>query len=168
MTPEQISEGERLLAAHDAAQKALVPTVYDDTWTERQDKAHMAMAAWENWLEANAPALLTAARRSVSPPSGALGERIAELRKLHSVWLVTEDEDDIIEFANAAGDALPELLDAAGEVERLRAIETAARQVLNGASGHYMNAEDMWVLASALGMYDDPPRQPLDTDGEGS
>jgi hypothetical protein len=47
-----------------------------------------------------------------------------ELEKLRQIWLTSEDEDDAFAFADACGNALPELL---AEVKRLGAIETAAR-----------------------------------------
>lgn len=41
--------------------------------------------------------------------------------------------------------------DRVGELEEIR---KAARQILQGASGHYMNAEDRWILESRLDDYD--------------
>ena len=57
------------------------------------------------------------------------------------------------------------LLDA--ERARRVEVEKAARQLLNGASGHYMNAEDRWCLESLLGFYDeDMPATHKDTQDE--
>ena len=43
------------------------------------------------------------------------------------------------------------------EVRNLREVETAARDLLDNADGHHMNAEDMYALQSALGVFADPP-----------
>ena len=40
------------------------------------------------------------------------------------------------------------------ELPQLREIAKAARQLLNGASGHYINAEDRWCLETALDLYE--------------
>lgn len=43
-----------------------------------------------------------------------------ELERLHQIWLTSEDEDDAFAFADACGNALPELLALREEVGRLR------------------------------------------------
>lgn len=44
-----------------------------------------------------------------------------ELEKLRQIWLTSEDEDDAFAFADACGNALPELLAMAEENARMRA-----------------------------------------------
>lgn len=43
---------------------------------------------------------------------------------------------------------------AEARVRKLEKIRKAARQIIQGASGHYMNAEDRWILERRLDDYD--------------
>jgi len=130
------------------------------------------------------------ARRSVSPPEGALGERIAELRGLmakgtpgpwdvawHSYVTELGDFACTIHTAHelsakvmchierdvsgqqdaalivAAINALPELLDAAGEVERLRAALDLVLQNVEASASSYQERVEVIgrVALRALG-----------------
>ncbi|MEL6569379.1 MAG: hypothetical protein AAFQ22_13245 [Pseudomonadota bacterium] len=78
------------------------------------------------------------------------------------------DHHKIAEWVFSARTDLPAALDEIErlqeEIARLQKIETAARNLLAGASGHYMNAEDRWILDSALGVQDEADaRQALET-----
>jgi hypothetical protein len=52
-----------------------------------------------------------------------------ELEKLRQIWLTSEDEDDAFAFADACGNALPELLAMAEENARLREALKRAEEI---------------------------------------
>ena len=119
-----------------------------------------------------------------APPEMTLGEIRSRLRLLAAeraaLAPAADDEIDAIRGRHEAARDEPETwttshawahndratlllhvarLTAELEAERGRRVEVenAARQLLNGASGHYMNAEDRWCLESLLGFYDEEP-----------
>jgi hypothetical protein len=53
--------------------------------------------------------------------------KMNELEKLRQIWLTSEDEDDAFAFADACGNALPELL------AKMKRLEEALQAIVNNA-----------------------------------
>ena len=107
-------------------------------------------------------------RAALAPPADGAGE-VEEIKRRHEEAENAPGGGDWAEdYGYEAHDDRATLLRLLDE-ERARRVEVekAARQLLNGASGHYMNAEDRWCLESLLGFYDeDMPATHKDTQDE--
>jgi hypothetical protein len=93
-------------------------------------------------------------------------DKLDELERLWKVWLTSEEEDDAFAFADACGNALPELIERVRELERenedLRQLLSSAHVLLYAGQRLQTHLSD-WAIDSERHM--EAARAALQTKG---